>query len=446
MANFYGPRRPLTSTEIAAQRILRMMEQEELEEAELRRLREVNWRAPGATASTPFADEGVFGDGRDALADLVQQERNAAEALRMEARRRLASQPAHSTARIPDTSLAGATSYLPPSSNSFTPLSKLYRPASFTPPPAGTPVAPAYLRLARNTPRVPTMPEMPPGLRDFLIGRSGLPGRGGYSEQQGAAMLRYWSALAAAINAAEESQKPSEQPEQPYFGGDGGLLDDIWGLLDPFPSDDDFPPAPDPTQAENIPQVIPELQPSPGDPEGPEPASEPSDRLSEIAHSYPNLHDLLVREGFLVYSKGSPETRRGVDLVAEAIIKALGARGISGNRTHGGTDEEMKERYFGDPDAGRQGSARSDGTIDVKGRNEKIDYNTADTLADRRSLAAREARAADNIRRLKKAIEERPDSFQTFPKSRGWVMSEWQREIDRIAEDLVETLYGPRLP
>ncbi len=99
MANYFGPRRPLTSTEIAAQRILRMMEQEELEEAELRRLQDTNWRAPGAAVATPFADEAAFGDGRDALADLVQREIDERNALQTEARHRTAMRskllPAH---------------------------------------------------------------------------------------------------------------------------------------------------------------------------------------------------------------------------------------------------------------------------------------------------------------------------------------------------------------
>jgi len=94
MALPFGPRRPLTSTEKAAERIRRMLEQEELEEAGMRMLRAENWRAPTKGNQTSLSDQDVFGDGRDVLAALVQRELDQRTARRTEAQRRLAEREA----------------------------------------------------------------------------------------------------------------------------------------------------------------------------------------------------------------------------------------------------------------------------------------------------------------------------------------------------------------
>lgn len=76
------------TTEWRARQIESILEREEQEKAELRRLRDMRWRP--ALAKTPAARrrDPRFGDGREALVDPVRRDREERDAFHDEARRR----------------------------------------------------------------------------------------------------------------------------------------------------------------------------------------------------------------------------------------------------------------------------------------------------------------------------------------------------------------------
>jgi GH24 family phage-related lysozyme (muramidase) len=91
------------SLDQATQWILRMLDREEAEARERQRLQASGWQ-PAPSASTPHsAGDPRFGDGRDALVDLMQADLDQREALTTEARRRVDQQY---TARSGRTQLA----------------------------------------------------------------------------------------------------------------------------------------------------------------------------------------------------------------------------------------------------------------------------------------------------------------------------------------------------
>lgn len=101
MPNFF-PRRPFFgSTDWAARQFLGLLDQEEREKAELSQLQETGWRPDSELPPPPPEPGPRFGDGRDALADLVQANLDHRQALRDEARRRVVAQLAQAQPDAP---------------------------------------------------------------------------------------------------------------------------------------------------------------------------------------------------------------------------------------------------------------------------------------------------------------------------------------------------------
>jgi len=83
-----GKTPPFGTTDWAAQQFLRMLDQEERQKAELGRLRAAGWR-PEVSQQPANEHHGVvFGDGRQAIVDLVQRDINDRRLMQGEARRR----------------------------------------------------------------------------------------------------------------------------------------------------------------------------------------------------------------------------------------------------------------------------------------------------------------------------------------------------------------------
>lgn len=89
MVQRFGKPPATGSTDWAAKKILRLLDREELENAESLRLRKAGW-TPTSGQPAATSDHGQrFGDGRDAIADLVQADLDHRQALRDEAQRRV---------------------------------------------------------------------------------------------------------------------------------------------------------------------------------------------------------------------------------------------------------------------------------------------------------------------------------------------------------------------
>lgn len=76
------------TTDWAAQQFLRMLDREERQKAEFGRLRAAEWRPDVPQQPANGRDDMVFGDGRDAVVDLVQRDIDKRQVMQDEARRR----------------------------------------------------------------------------------------------------------------------------------------------------------------------------------------------------------------------------------------------------------------------------------------------------------------------------------------------------------------------
>lgn len=189
----------------------------------------------------------------------------------------------------------------------------------------------------------------------------------------------------------------------------------------------------------------------PGHPGNPEP---PRDRHPErpkppALQAYPGLAEWIEQEGLILQnSKGDAQTQADNDHIIERILKGLEARGIVAKHTKGGSKE--KEMYYPGPNKQRMGSGRTDGQIEAGDKDKPWDFNTVDTLKDRKTPTARERRAIEKIKRLREDHYKRQNEegqsghFDAFPKSRGWDHAEWKRAMTEAIEDLLDARFGPR--
>jgi len=89
MVQRFGRPPVIGSTDWAAKKILRLLDREELENAESLRLKRTGWSPSADEQSVTSSPYNRFGDGRDAIADLVQAGLDRRQALRDEAQRRV---------------------------------------------------------------------------------------------------------------------------------------------------------------------------------------------------------------------------------------------------------------------------------------------------------------------------------------------------------------------
>jgi len=92
MVQRFGRPAVFGGTDWAVNKVRRLLDREELENAEAMRLRQAGWTPSAGQPSATPDSYGRFGDGRDAIADLVQAGLDRRQALRDEARRRVSQQ------------------------------------------------------------------------------------------------------------------------------------------------------------------------------------------------------------------------------------------------------------------------------------------------------------------------------------------------------------------
>jgi len=101
MVQRFGRPAVFGGTDWAAKKVRRLLDREELENAESMRLRQAGWTPPAGQPAVAPGPYGRFGDGRDAIADLVQTGLDRRQALRDEARRRIDQQFAEARSAAP---------------------------------------------------------------------------------------------------------------------------------------------------------------------------------------------------------------------------------------------------------------------------------------------------------------------------------------------------------
>jgi hypothetical protein len=389
------------SVDWAAQHIRRMLDREEEEAAELRRLQAEGWRPPRA----PQADEAVFGDGRDAIVNLVQSEIDRQAALQSEARRRIEARqlgrtPARRPTDPPDELSPLAAEFLSgarridngllaqngdrgpdrlPASRSPARVQL----ASFGPGAAGSTPAKAASGI-QSTPGLHLVgspmnagrqpPRLPMSFSQFLDPRHPLGGAaaaGAYLTTERA--IRHW------MNTRDRQDEPPPAPPR------------------------DFEPVDDGTgRAENIPPALEEYGATPPYPVDDE-AAPPVVIFPDHSDLDDGIHVLHIRWG----SRGNPETRKHIEEVQNEFKRQHPKAELIG----GGTQENgdaAKERaipgpgtaWKDEPDGlggdGRPGQRFPDLLFELGGK--RIAINTVD-VDKNGQITQRELDAAEAMRR-----------------------------------------------
>lgn len=173
---------------------------------------------------------------------------------------------------------------------------------------------------------------------------------------------------------------------------------------------------------------------------------DPGERKA-ILETFPK-DDPLAEWIILENSRGKPETQEDNDILIKLYDKELKKLARPYEHVGGGHDPEhgryRRERFLPSKDGIR--AARPDGSF-VVGEDgpdqEYLDFNTADTLKDRRTPVAHERRARDRIEQLKTLHGEAGDT-RTYRKSHGRDRNEWTQEMKNLVEKYFRDRYGER--
>jgi hypothetical protein len=326
MVNYFNRSPRPNSTDWAAQQFLRMLDREEREAAELKRLKESGW-VPPQQQTQPDSGDVAFGDGRDAIVDHVQAGIDYRNALLTEAQRRAGATVPAVWSVSPNGSVGGDDPKLVLAGNN--------RPATGGGRPARTPY------------------EMSPALMQILglgiggaIGVAGMSSKGDevaarrYFDQVGRDIINQlgyspplpgsprdtgWMPPAESNTGASTSPRTITQPPEGYRPDKSpeDAVADFKALIRPVPS-----PNPEPIDQWSIEKLIPpEIAPQDLQPGGyadgsPIPKLEPLIREAWSPTGQELLDWLLS-----LNSKGSPLTQRGVDQIVGWLIKGAEARG-----------------------------------------------------------------------------------------------------------------------
>jgi hypothetical protein len=430
MVSYFNRPPRLGSTDEAAQKLLRMLEREEREAAELKRLRETGWQAPQQPAPSDSADV-AFGDGRDAIVDQVQSGIDHRNALRAEAQRRAAATATPAVGSGPPNGSVGSDD-------------------------------PSLVLVGNNRPatgggRPPSTPyEMSPGLMQILglgiggaLGVAGMSSKGDevaarrYFDQVGRDIINqlgYYPPLPGSdtdvstsprtIIQAPEDFRPGKSPE--------GALAELEALIRPKPTGDLAPI--DPGSVEQL--IPPEIRPQDLQPGGYAAGSPPPKVVPLIREAWSPTAQELLDWLLSLNSKGSPETQRDVDYIAKRLVEKMKKLGLAAWHSHGGASK--KEKYYAAEGRKRYGSGRSDATITIgEGEDAPVfNLNTGEFLVDKKTAVARERRAEEKLNRLQLLTKNSPYRLGMFPKQKGFNRPEWEETIDRLIDELLQELWG----
>ncbi|MEQ9172972.1 MAG: peptidoglycan-binding domain-containing protein [Rhodospirillales bacterium] len=187
--------------------------------------------------------------------------------------------------------------------------------------------------------------------------------------------------------------------------------------------------------------------------------SPPTENLSELKETFPALEEIdTILEGFpdqrdeliqiLILqagSRGAPPIEERNNFLLERMLNKLKEIGLPRRHVGGGTTKEsgyQAEHHFKKRDGIR--ARRSDGRIEVEPTLGDLffeDIQTVDTLADGKTMTARERDAAQDIK-LHKEKDDKRGGLTTYPKHPGMPLDEWKEIMGPRVDAYVEATFG----
>jgi len=451
------PQPPRGSTAWGAQQFLRVLDDEERIAAERERLRALGWRPP-QPAARAYAAEPAFGDGRDAYADMFQQQLDARRALEDEARRRAGARLGEERT-IPETNIGFAST--PASAPGWTGGSRFGVPVPGRPSTAAGGLD--ELPIDGETPKLEYVTDKPGNASnlaaaffnitlalaaaEFFVPRTREEWE---SHQRRIRDLHFLYQRLTHQMAKEFSPEEIAKIEERARKTLGTLPPEVLeppqgldpetekGLTQPLPGYPDSSGELERYSRPPEPVPVPEHVANPRPPE-----SEPLPELSDeplVRITLPQILDKFWAAGILLRAE-SASTRQDNDDIIKMAQDTMASCGWKAEHVGGGPKTERhlpNDDYPGTTKGDRFVDGSIEGTA-PDGRKVLYDFNTAQRLVDGRWVAY-ERHAETAIRLLLDKVKELRTRFDVYPKSRGMDRETWRESVRPYVQEAVRAL------